>query len=282
MQKLQLGNTEILHVRAGDFRLDGGAMFGVVPRALWSRVCPPDELNRIGLACNCIILRRPDALVLVETGCGDRFTEKERHIFAIGGSSLSSALHQLGLEPESITHVVLTHLHFDHAAGALEMKGEDLIPVCPNATHFVQRGEWDDALAGKSVMKSSYIVEDLEALSRSGRVEYLHGDADILPGLSVQVTGGHTPHHQAVVARDGGQTLVYAGDLIPTRAHLSPYWIMAYDMNPYETLLKKRELVERASSEGWIIAWDHDAEMAFSTLTREGDMIVAVAVNDGA
>ena len=256
-------------------------MFGVVPRALWSRSCPPDELNRIGLACNCMILKRPDALVLVETGCGDRFTEKERQIFAIGGSSLSSSLHQLGLEPESITHVVLTHLHFDHVAGALVKRGNDLIPVCPNATHLVQRGEWDDALAGRSVMKSSYIPEDLQALSQSGHVEYLHGDAEILPGLSVQVTGGHTPHHQAVVARDGGQTLVYPGDLIPTRAHLSPYWIMAYDMNPHETLLEKQTLVEQASSEGWIIAWDHDPEVAFSTLTREGDRIEAVAISHG-
>jgi len=270
MRTLRLGDTEVSHIRAGDFRLDGGAMFGVVPKALWSRLCPPDDLNRIPLACNCLLLRRESGLVLVETGCGDRFTPKEREIYAVGHTSLTASLEQAGVRPEEITHVLLTHLHFDHAAGALQVRDGKLVPTCENALHLTQRGEWEDALAGRSVMKSSYVTRDLEALRKSARWQLLDGDEEILPGLSVQVTGGHTPHHQAIFLRDGGRTLVYPGDVLPTRAHLSPYWIMAYDMDPFQTFEVKNALVSQASAENWIIGWNHDAESEFSILRQGG------------
>ena len=269
MATLQLGETKVTHIRAGDFRLDGGAMFGVVPKALWARVCPPDELNRIPLACNCLLVRLADSLILIETGCGDRFTPKEREIFAVGKSNLTASLQEAGVRPDEITHVILTHLHFDHAAGALTEKDGELVPSCENALHITQKGEWDDALAGRSVMKSSYVSRDLQAL-RGARWQLLEGDAEILPGLSVRITGGHTPHHQAIFIRDGGKTLAYPGDLIPTRAHLSPYWIMAYDMEPFRTYTEKDTFVRQACAESWIVAWDHDADSSFSTL-QPGD-----------
>ena len=243
-------------------------MFGVVPRALWAKVCQPDDRNRIPLACNCLLLRRADALVLVEAGCGDRFTDKDREIYDIGATSLESALGNTGVRAADITHVLLTHLHFDHVAGTLTSRGKELQPLCENALHLTQKGEWDDALAGRSILKSSYISGDLEALAGSVRWQFLEGDEEILPGLSVRVTGGHTQHHQAILVRDGGMTLVYPGDLIPTRAHLSPYWIMAYDMAPYRTFTSKLAMAEEAAADGWILAWDHDPESTFCTLAK--------------
>ena len=269
---LSLGAFQVDHVCSGRFRLDGGAMFGVVPKALWSSRCAADADNRIDLACNSLLVRGDSSVAVIETGCGQRFSPKEREIFAVDESvGLETGLRALGVSPQEVTHVVFTHLHFDHAAGALRADGGDdrVAPTCPNAVHLVQRGEWDAALEGRSIMKSSYRPDDLRRLRDQVEIRYLQGDAELLPGVRVMVTGGHTIHHQCAVVEGDGDTLVYPGDLLPTRHHLDPYWIMAYDMDPYQTLSRKQELVGQVCDGDWIVAWDHDADDPWNRLRRE-------------
>ena len=267
---LDLGGVEVLPLLAGRMRLDGGAMFGVVPRPLWERACPPDDRNRIDNACRCLLVRAGDALALVETGCGDRFDDRAREIFAVDPEvTLQRALAQAGVAADEITHVVFTHLHFDHAAGALVLRAGRLTPLFPGAVHVVQRGEWDDAVEGVSIMRTSYAPDDLEAL-RGVRWELAEGDGPVLPGVSVQVTGGHTRRHQAVWVRGDRRSLVFPGDILPSRHHLSPYWIMAYDMFPHRTLRVKQALARQVHDEGCVVAWDHDPRGPFSRLERDG------------
>ncbi len=265
---LDLGGVEVLPLLAGRMRLDGGAMFGVVPRPLWQRACPPDDRNRIDNACRGLLVRTRDGLALVDTGCGDRFDERSREIFAVDPEvTLLAALHEAGVAPAEITHVVLTHLHFDHAAGAVIQRDGGLHALFPGAVHVVQRGEWEDARKGVSIMRSSYAPADLEALG-GVRWELAEGDGPVLPQLSVQVTGGHTRHHQAVWVHGGHRRLLFPGDVLPSRHHLSPYWIMAYDMFPHQTLRVKEALARQVHEEGGVIAWDHDPEGPFSRLVR--------------
>ncbi len=281
MRRLRLGEVEIIHLCASRFRLDGGAMFGVVPRPLWEKQLPPDERHRVGLACNCLLLRRAGDLTLVDTGCGDRFTAKEQEIFAFDQAlSLEKALAQAGFSRDQVTRVILTHLHFDHASGALRLEQGLLQPAFPRAEYLVQRGEWEDALQGRSIMKSSYRPEDLRPLERSGQLRLLEGDTQLDAQLSTFVTGGHTACHQGVLVRAGGRTLAYPGELVPTRAHLRLHWNMAYDMFPYQTLTRKREFLEQAGAQGWIAAWNHDPASPWNRLVRQGESWAAAEVED--
>ena len=280
MSSLQIGDISVTHIDGGRFRLDGGAMFGVVPRPVWEPLCPTDGRNRIPMACNCLLLRCAGEYLLVETGCGDRFSEKERDIFDIGsGPGLLDNLRAAGVESGEISHVLLTHLHFDHAAGSLAAAGDGLGTAFANAVYWVQKQEFEDALAGRSIMRTSYAVSDLQRLADSGRVRFLDGDSDITGGVRTCITGGHTAAHQAVIVENAGQTLLYPGDLIPTRHHLSPFWIMAYDMYPHDTLRQKQNWVDAACSGGWVVAWDHDPGTPWSTLKRDGRRVVAEPVS---
>ena len=279
---LDLGSDiRVTPILGGRLRLDGGAMFGVVPRPLWERYNRPDDRNRIANACRCLLVQSTDTTVLIDTGCGDRFDAKGRDIFAVDTDvSLLASLEETGVDPADITHVVLTHLHFDHSAGALQAGAGGLVPTFPNATHIVQRGEFEDAQAGRSIMRSSYLPEDLDALKNSVDWLWTEGDGDVLPHVSVEVTGGHTRHHQSVLINGPIETLLFPGDVLPTRAHLRPYWVMAYDMIPYDTLTKKQELARRACEGRWIIAWDHDPDDPFSRLIKDEAGFHAVAVDE--
>ena len=251
-------------------RLDGGAMFGVVPRPLWECANPPDERNRVASACRCLLVETPEAKVLVDTGCGDRFDAKGRELFAIDPEiTLVDSLAGVGVDPQQITHVLLTHLHFDHSAGALRRDGDELAPVFAGALHIVQRGELDDARNGRSIMRSSYLAQDLAVLTDAAAWTWTEGDAEIVPGVRVEKTGGHTEHHQSVIIHGGRYDLLFPGDVIPTRAHLRPYWVMAYDMFPYDTFQQKQKLAQRACEDDWIVAWDHDPDTPWSRLVED-------------
>ncbi len=264
------GDIVVTAILGGHMRLDGGAMFGVVPKPLWERVSPPDDRNRIANACRCLLIRTAQATVLVDTGCGDRFNDRNRDIFAVDAAvSLEASLAAAGVALTDITHVLFTHLHFDHSAGALRDVAGELVPTFPNAIHIVQQGEFDDALAGRSIMRSSYVAADLDVLAGAVRWIWTDGDGPILPGVRVQRTKGHTEHHQSVFFEGETETLVFPGDLMPTRAHLRPYWIMAYDMFPYDTFTRKQELAQQVQDSGWIVAWDHDPGVPWSRLAAD-------------
>lgn len=271
-----LGQTHCCALTVSRFRLDGGAMFGLVPRPLWAQKTPPDAQHRVPLACNSLLVRHGDEWTLIDSGCGDRFTQRQRQQYDLQALSLASVLQTAGIEAAAITRLVLTHLHFDHVGGAFIERQGTLYPTLPNARIYVQRGEWQDAVAGRSIMKSSYRPADLDALEASGRLHLIDGDADLTPYLSVFVTGGHTQFHQGVLVRDGGQTLAYAGELIPTRAHINPHWNMAYDMFPYQTLERKQAFLEQAVAGNWLLCWDHDPECLFSRLHRSDQGIYSV------
>jgi glyoxylase-like metal-dependent hydrolase (beta-lactamase superfamily II) len=267
MHSLTFGELEITSLVASRFRLDGGAMFGVVPKPLWSHPCPPDEHNRVALAANVLLIRYGSDLTLVDTGCGEYFSAKEQQIYGFSPhSSVRSALSALGIRPEQITRVILTHLHFDHVGGTLIQSGGQTVPLFPNATHLIQRGEWEDAMAARSIMKSSYQPKALSYLKDHGLIRFIEGDTCISSHISTFQISGHTAHHQGIKILATGQTLVYPGELIPTRAHLSPYWNMGYDMSPYKTLTDKRHFCADAHEQNWLVAWDHDPEVAWSYL----------------
>ncbi|MBI2506470.1 MAG: MBL fold metallo-hydrolase [Candidatus Latescibacteria bacterium] len=279
MHRLQLDGLEVFHLCASRFRLDGGTMFGVVPRPLWEKVLPPDERNRVELSCNCLLVRQGKNLTLIDTGCGSTFTPREQDIFAFDTShTLSRALAEAGFAPEQVTRVLLTHLHFDHAGGALHFEGGRLRPLFTQATYLVQRGEWEDALQGHSIMKSSYRPQALLPLEESGQLRLLDGDTPLDGHLSTFVTGGHTAHHQGIMIRTDTHTLVYPGELVPTRAHLRLHWNMAYDMFPYQTLTRKRDFLARAAVQHWIVAWDHDPALPWNRLEASGGQFTPVGV----
>ncbi|MEE3259889.1 MAG: MBL fold metallo-hydrolase [Candidatus Latescibacterota bacterium] len=276
MRRLVLAEVEIVHLPGGNFRLDGGTMFGVVPKDLWQRESAPDAHNRIRLACNCLLLNIAGERILLDTGVGERCSAREREIYGIDTTqTLRSSLATAGLKPTDITMVAFTHLHFDHFCGSLIEGPDGLLPLFPNAIHVVQRGEWHDALAGRSTMKSSYRPADLRLLQKQVELRLVAGTEELAPGLETFVTGGHTEAHQGFRLAVGDHTLVYPGELLPTRIHMRPYWNMAYDMFPHQTLIGKQTFLEEAAVGKWIVAWDHDPQTPWSRIAKDGDKFIA-------
>jgi glyoxylase-like metal-dependent hydrolase (beta-lactamase superfamily II) len=264
----ELGDFRIHALEAGLVRLDGGAMFGVVPKPLWERRIPADERNRIPLALRCLLVETPDELVLIETGLGNKESDKFNQIYgaenaAPAGSDdpdrLQAAIRSLGFSPADVTTVVNTHLHFDHAGGNTYRDAEGEVKLAfPYARHFVQRGEWEYAHWDNERTRASYLPDNIQPVGDAGRFTYLEGAGDVLPGISVIPTPGHTPHHQSVLVRSGGETACFIADLIPTVAHLPLPWIMGYDVEPLVSLESKRALLGRAAEEGWLLVFGHD------------------------
>ncbi len=255
-------NWQIL--RAGSFRLDGGAMFGIIPRVLWEKQAPADEQHRIGLQTNCLLLRDGGDTVLIETGFGDKFAGKDRDIFALEDRWIGDALAEVGVSCEEITHVILTHLHFDHAGGTTR-RGDDgaAVPTFPNARLHVQRTEWDDANANKSVMTRTYLPENLQPIQH--QIELIEGEHHIAElGIRVFPVPGHTWGQQAVlfegVNRSAGLEgrFVFPGDVMPTAAHAGPPYNMAYDVLPYQNMLTKADLLRRCRAGEITIIIDHE------------------------
>jgi glyoxylase-like metal-dependent hydrolase (beta-lactamase superfamily II) len=276
---MRVGDIEIEIVSGGRFKLDGGGMFGVVPRPLWSRLFTPDEQGRIQLDTNCPLVRTGDELLLIDTGNGGKLSPKEQGFFdAPPGEPLLENLAARGVRPEEITTVLLTHLHMDHAGGASRRVGEEVVPAFPNARFVVQRQEWEDALHNRSHMRTSYRIENLQPLQASGRLRLLDGDGEVAPGVSVHVTGGHTRAHQCVFIRSGGETAWFAGDICPTPAHMRPAYNMGYDMVPYDTMVAKAGLLHRAARDGWLVLFDHEPEQKAVRLEQEGEQFKVLGV----
>lgn len=270
---MKLGAFDIFPVTDGRFRLDGGAMFGVVPKALWERCCPADDKNRVQLALTPLLIRAHGKHILVDTGIGDKWDGKARDIYAIERTTpLAGSLKALGLRPDDIDLVVNTHLHFDHAGGNT-VRAEDgaLAPAFPRATYLVQRGEYEDAVLANERTRASYQTDNLVPIAQRHRWEFLDGDTEILPGVSVVVTHGHTACHQAVKIESDGHVAFYLGDLIPTAAHLPLPYIMGYDLHPLKTLEAKRRVLEQASVERWLLIFEHDPQAPMGYVRRDSE-----------
>jgi glyoxylase-like metal-dependent hydrolase (beta-lactamase superfamily II) len=269
-----LGRFRLHAVEAGRIRLDGGAMFGVVPKPLWEKRIPADDRNRIPLALRCLLVQTPDALVLIDTGVGNKEDEKFRDIFGVENSGdptrLEDAIREAGFAPDDITDVVNTHLHFDHAGGNVYVDAEGRVRLSfPRARYWVRRGEWDFAHLRNERIQASYLAGNFDPVEAAGRFTFLESDREIAPGLRVVHTPGHTPHHQSVRIESDGECAIYLADLVPTTAHLPLPWIMGYDVEPLVTLETKRRILTQAQEEGWLLIFEHDPETAWGRLERE-------------
>jgi len=264
------GDLRIHALEGGLQWLDGGAMFGVVPKPLWERRIPADPRNRIPLAMRCLLVETPDELVLIETGLGNKETEKFVEIYGVdnaapeggpvGADRLQSAIRAAGFSPDEVTVVVNTHLHFDHAGGNTYRDADGEVRLSfPRARYFVQRGEWEYAHRTNERTQASYLPYNFDPVEAAGRMSLIEGEREIVPGIVAVPTPGHTPHHQSIVVRSAGETACYLADLVPTMAHLPLPWIMGYDVEPLLTLESKRTLLARAGAERWLLVSTHDA-----------------------
>lgn len=276
-----MSNWQWKLLRAGTFRLDGGAMFGIIPRVIWSKLSEPDDRNRIALQTNCLLLDNHEGrLVLIETGYGNKSDERSRSIFALENRWVGEALCAAGVDRDLITDVVLTHLHFDHAGGLtyVDARSPTLRSSFPNAVIHVQRREWEDALANKSTMSRTYFRDQLEPIV--GQLHLIEGECEIAAGLRVFPVPGHTWGQQAVVVRGAGEsaTLVFPGDVMPTAAHVGLAYNMAFDVLPYENMQTKRALLTRCLDEGWQIVICHEPGNAIVGVERDPDRPDAFAL----
>ncbi len=268
---MKLGNKTISILEAGRFRLDGGAMFGVVPRVLWEKRKQPDDKNRIAMATNLLLIQYQDRNILVDTGIGTKYDEKFKKIYAVEDDpyNLTQALEKAGLTAEAITDVILTHLHFDHTGGSTTRNAEGaVVPTFPNARYYVQKSQYEWALNPSEKDRASFFPENYVPLYKTGQLELLDGDGELFPGIRVMTVTGHTPGQQMVRVEGEGQTVLFAADLIPLEPHLSIPWVMAYDLYPLETIREKKAILNRAVEENWIVVFEHDPEVLAGTVTR--------------
>lgn len=269
---MHFGEIEIQHLDAGTFGLDGGAMFGVVPKVLWEKKSPPDENNRIRLRANSLLVRAHNKTVLIETGNGTKWDAKYRAIYKVQeGDPLLEALAHSGVNPGQIDLVINTHLHFDHCGGNTRIVDDRVVPAFPRARYVVQRAELAHAINPTDRDRASYFPENFEPVTKEQRWGLVDGDAEILPGISVARIPGHNADIQAVLLTGGGKTVAFVADLFPTRHHIPLPWIMAYDLYPLQTLETKRQWLSRIVSEKWIVVFGHDPDVRAATLQeRDG------------
>jgi glyoxylase-like metal-dependent hydrolase (beta-lactamase superfamily II) len=264
---MRLGDLEVHYLDAGPFALDGGAMFGVVPKVLWEMKSPPDEKNRIRLRANSLLVRAANKTILIETGNGTKLDAKQRSIYAIPeGDALISALRTASVQPADIDIVINTHLHFDHAGGNTRIENGRAVPAFPRARYIVQRNELEHASQPSERDKASYFPDNFQPLVDSRQWDLVDGAAQIFPGISLEPIPGHNAGIQAVKLSGGGKTLLFVADLLPTRHHIPLPWIMAYDLYPMQTLETKRKYIEQVVKERSIVVFGHDPDVAAATL----------------
>lgn len=276
---MQFGDYRVEVVPDTIFRLDGGAMFGVVPRSLWSRLCPPDEHNRIALNMNCLFIEAGTERILIETGIGEKWSEKQAAMYGIERRRpFAESLRAItGVGPEEITVVINTHLHFDHAGGNTRRNDDgEAIPAFPNARYLISRGELEHAETPHERDRASYLPENWRPLERAGLLELQDEDYEVVPGLRLETVTGHSRTMQCARLVRGGHTLFGFADLVPTRAHLPPAWIMSYDLYPVETLEAKKRLLSQAAREEWLCLFYHDPVAPLCRLTEEDGKLRAM------
>lgn len=264
----KIGDYTLHTIETGRFGLDGGAMFGIVPKPLWERSIPADSRNRIPLNMRCLLIEGAGRLMLVDNGLGDKYDDKFSKIFAVNHeyAELNRSLNELGYTVEDITDVIITHLHFDHCGGSTRRTDDGLDVVFKNARHLVQREHWEWAQTPNVRERNSFLKENMAPLQSSGLLEFLDGPSEIAPGIEVLIANGHTQAMQLVKISDTATTLVFAADLLPTHAHIPSAWNMAYDLYPMTTINEKEAFLKEASEKNWHLFFEHDPEVEVASL----------------
>lgn len=270
--RLEIGEFEITRLLDGTFLVDGGAMFGVVPRTLWEKRAAPDRENRITLALNCYLIRGRGSTILVETGVGPDVDRRHIDFYAFRREpGLLAGLEDAGVRPDQVDVVVNSHLHFDHCGGNTIRAGEkEWRPAFPKAVYVVQRGEWEQAGNPVERDRPSYIPARLKALGPGAFLNLLDGETIIRDGVEAIPVPGHTAHHQGLKVTSRGRTFFYFGDAVPTSAHIDLPYITSYDLFPVETFNNKKKLYERAVAEDWVVGFSHDLRQAFGCIRKTG------------
>jgi glyoxylase-like metal-dependent hydrolase (beta-lactamase superfamily II) len=270
--RFRLGDFEVYSFVEGRMHLDGGAMFGVVPKKLWTREVRCDDDNLIALDLNLLLVKAHGKNLLVDTGCGDVATERERKIYGLCGTTdLERHLAAAGLRPDDIDAVLFSHLHFDHSGGGLVRTPEGSVTTrFPRARYIVNAREWADATHPDERTTATYVPEYMRAYANSGQVDTLEGEVEFLPGIRLVHTGGHTAGHQAIVFESGGASLGYYADIFPTRTHLRPAWVAAVDTHPLDTMKAKKRILRACVEEGITVAFDHDLEVKLAHIVADG------------
>ena len=265
-----LGEMELVSVSDGFFQLDGGAMFGVVPKTLWAKKTAPDDRNRILLSMRPLVVRGVRTM-LIDAGLGDKDDSKFHQIYGVDRSrNLDHTLAEAGLSPEDIDIVLATHLHFDHAGGFTTRDASGRVrPKFPRAQYVVRRGEWDDALKTNERNRASYLPDNYLPLAEAGVLQLVDDDQTIMPGVRVRRTGGHTRHHQMVIIESGGKTAAFVGDMMPTAAHVAEPWIMGYDLYPLDTLASKKTFHQEAIEKDILVFFEHDPAVTAGYIREE-------------
>ncbi len=259
-------------VLAGYFKLDGGAMHGVVPKSMWQRVNPADDNNMCSWAMRCLLIEHNDRVILVDNGMGDKQDEKFfSHFHPHGEETIEKSIAAHGYKPEDITDVFLTHLHFDHCGGSVKRDGDKLVTAFPNATYWSSKAHWDWAINPNIRERASFLKENILPIQESGQLKFVEtpNGEEWLPGIRIHYCNGHTEQMMLLEIDYNGKTLLYCADLIPSAAHISLPWVMSYDMKPLDTLAEKETLLTKAVDNNWVLVFEHDRNIECATLKRD-------------
>jgi glyoxylase-like metal-dependent hydrolase (beta-lactamase superfamily II) len=269
---MKLNQSEAFIVSDGTFKMDGGSIFGVVPKTIWGSQMLPDQHNCVDVALKCILIKHLEKHILIDTGIGTKSSPKSKQILGIDSGYLLENLKNHNLEPSDIDMVILTHLHFDHVGGctAYDSSGK-LYNVFSKALHFTQKLDWDEATILNGRTKAAYDENHFVPLYENQQLELLRGDTELLPGLKLHLTGGHTAGHQMITLSTDDYTLATLGDILPTEHHIPNNYITAFDINPIETSIAKSRWLDIAEKEQWILSFNHSTSMDFATLQRDVD-----------
>ena len=267
MHRTTLGDFELTIVSDGTYFLDGGAFFGVVPKTMWSKRITSDDQNRVDAGLNSLLVRTGDKNILIETGIGNKLSDKLVQIYKQPAKLLDN-LHVAGVAPEDIDIVINTHLHFDHCGWNTMLRGDQIVPTFPKAKYYAQREEWEHGRLQLERDAISYMSPNYDPLIESGQMVLLDGDQGLLPGISVKVFPGHTASMQAVIVESGGKRACYISDLIPTSNHLDITWAMAFDLFPLQTIESRKKYYAQAIPGKWLTVFTHGHETPWGYVER--------------
>jgi glyoxylase-like metal-dependent hydrolase (beta-lactamase superfamily II) len=281
LQQLNFGNFELTVLSDGKYWLDGGAMFGVVPKLMWERKFAPDEMNRLRVGLTSLLIRSDERTVLVETGIGNKLPEKSKRIHG-NEERLLLSLEEAGVAPEDVDIVINSHLHFDHCGWNTMLKNGKVIPTFPRAKYYIQRGEWEHGQRQLERDRVSYISDNYNPLIENGQAELIDGDREIAPGVSVKLFPGHTANMQAIIVESQGKKACYISDLIPTTAHLDLTWVMSYDLFPLDTIENRKRFYADAVRDKWLVVFTHDPLTPWAYVEDRGNgKYAAVDISTG-